>query len=133
MVTGVSGNDLTDRENWGTSSHNMGLFLDVEFKCEVSDLICDQDFDFQNNPIAISMAWAVRYKAGFLLIDLILASGNINRHTMMDRERLMQKKNTYNTEYQNRIQYLTDQINYKMNDCLACQDFDDLHKVGIFS
>lgn len=133
MVTGISGNDLTDRENWATSSYNNGIFLDVEFKCEVSDLICDQDFDFSNNSIAIAMAYAIRYKAAFLLIDSILASSEINRFTMMDRERLMQKKNTYNTEYHSRLDWITNEINYKANDCLTCNDFDDIKKVGIFS
>lgn len=133
MVTGISGNDLADRENWGTSSYNMGIFLDVEFKCKVSDLICEQDFDFENNEIAVAMAYAVRYKAAFFLIDSILASSEINRFTMMDRERLMQKKNTYNTEYHTRLEWLTNQINYKANDCLTCNDFEDIRKIGILS
>lgn len=133
MLTGINGDDISDRENWGTTSYLNGLVLDVEFKCKVNDLICSDDMDFTSNGVAIAMAYALRYKAGFLLIDSILASGQINRYTMMDRERLMQKKNTYNKEYQDRIEWITDEINWKANDCLACKDFDDILKVGIFS
>ncbi len=133
MLTGINGDDISDRENWGTTSYLNGILLDVDFKCKVNDLICTDDMDFTSNGVALAMAFAIRYKAGFFLIDSILASGQINRYTMMDRERLMQKKNTYNTEYQSRIDWITDEINWKANDCLECKDFDDIMKVGILS
>lgn len=133
MITGIVGNDLNDRENWGTTQYNNGIFLDVEFKCSVSDLVCGESMDFENNPIAIAMAWAVRYKAAFYLLDSILASPEINRFTMMDRERLMQKKNTYNQLYQERIEWISGEINYQSNDCLTCDDFNDIVKVGILA
>jgi hypothetical protein len=133
MITGITGNDLADVENFDTSEKNYGLFFDVEFKCATSDLICNEAINYESNGVALAMAYAIRYKAGFLLIDSLLASGNISRYTMMDRERLMQKKNTYNKEYQDRIQWITDQINYQANDCLVCNHFDDIRKVGILA
>lgn len=133
MITGITGNDIYDLRNWSTQNYTMGILLDVEFKCKVSDLICKESLDFEYNPLALTMAHAVRYNAGAKLIDTILASGDPNRYTMTDRERLMGKKNTYTREFLDRIGYLTEQINYKANDCLACNDFDDIIKVGIFS
>lgn len=133
MQTGVQGNSIPDRDNWTTTNYMNGLMFDVAFKCAVKDLICTEVPDYANNELALVMAYAVRYKAGQLLIDKVLASGNISRFTMMDRERLMGKKNTYVKEYLQRIDYLAAQINHRQNDCLICNDTDDIFKSGILS
>lgn len=135
MITGVTGNTntLVGRDSWGTQNYMNGLLFDVSFKCAIKDLICKEQLDYETNPYAVAMAYAVRYKAGIILVDKILASGNINRFTMMDRERLMGKKNTYQKEYQTRIDWLTQEINYKANDCLQCNNVDEIFKAGIFS
>lgn len=133
MPTGISGSDIGERENWGTDGYTYGLILDMEFKCKVDELVCKDQLDFQSNPLAFSLASAIRFKAGAFLLDSILASGQINRFTMTDRERLMQKKNTYTEQYSKFLQYLVQQTNIKANDCLKCNDFDDLMKVGIYS
>lgn len=135
MLTGVTGetNTLLGRDSWGTQNYLNGLVFDVAFTCAIKDLICTEQFDYETNPLALVMAYAVRYKAGIILLDKILASGEINRYTMMDRERLMGKKNTYAKEYQSRIDYLVEQINYKANDCLVCDDTEQIFKSGIFA
>ena len=89
--------------------------------------------DFENNEIAIATASAIRYKAGFYIIEKILASGNINRYTMTDRERLMGKKNTYIKEYNTYIDWIAQNVNTNINDCLICNDIDDLIKIAIMS
>jgi len=135
MVGGVNLSDtsVSVRDAADTINGMYGLILDVDFKCKVQDLICKDALDFENNGTALAMAVAVRYKAGVYLSDSILASGNINRYTMTDRERIMGKKNSYEKMYQSTMQWLVDNINYKANDCLACQDFDDVIKAGIFA
>lgn len=133
MLTGTYGDSLSDRDNWATVQYLQGLLLDVDFKCKVQDLLCKDTLDFETNENAAVMATAIQFKAAASLIDSILASGNINRYTMTDRERLMGKKNTYTTEYNNRIEFLAQNINLTANDCLSCNDFNDLMKVGIFS
>lgn len=133
MLTGTSGTTLTDRENWGNTQYLQGLILDVDFKCKVQDLLCKDTLDFDTNENAAVMATAIQFRAGALMIDSILASGTINRYTMTDRERLMGKKNTYTTEYLKRVDFLAQNINLTANDCLECNDFNDLLKVGIFS
>jgi hypothetical protein len=133
MVAGISGNDITERDDWNTSSAMNGILLDVEFKCKITELICQDDMDFENNPMAAVMAFAIRYKAGVYLADSILASGKINRYTTMDRERLMGKKNSYEKEYQSRIEWLSQAISPKINDCLVCRDENAIFKGGIFA
>lgn len=133
MQTGIQGAAIADREDWATENYMNGLLFEVAFKCAVKDLICTETPDYENNALAQVMAYAVRYRAGQLLFDDLLASGQINRYTMMDRERIMGKKNTYVKEYLSRIEYLVDQINYKQNDCLICDDVNDIFKAGILS
>jgi hypothetical protein len=133
MITGASGSDINDKESWGTSEQLNGIILDAEFKCKIGELICKDELDFETNETAIAMAYAVRYRSAAIVVDKILASPHPNIYTMTDRERLMQKKNTYTTEYKNYISWLTDNINHQANDCLTCNDFDDIVKVGILS
>ncbi len=145
MLTGVQGNDIpltqmnngqtaTGRDNWSTTNYLQGIILDAQFKCKIGDLICKDELDFETpNDIALGLAATIRYKAGFYLIEKILASGELNRFTLTDRERLMGKKNTYVKEYQNGIAWLVNKINWKANDCLSCNDFDDVIKAGILS
>jgi hypothetical protein len=133
MLTGTQGNDISDRENWSTREQLNGIILDAEFSCKNLELICKQSFNYESNAEAFVMAYAIRFRAAASIIDKILTSGNIDRYTMMEREPLMGKKNTFLKEYKERIAYLTDNINWKANDCLACKDFDDVVKVGIFS
>jgi hypothetical protein len=88
MYTGIQGNDISDRENWGTSEALNGILLDAKFVCKTSDLICKNVIDYESNEIALVMAWAVRFRAAGLVIDSILSSGNIKRYTMMNREEI---------------------------------------------
>lgn len=133
MLTGVKGDVIADRDTWSTSEQLNGIILDVDFKCLINDIICKSELDFVSNEIGITMAYAIRYKAGMNVLEKILASPHPNIYTMTDRERMMGKKNTYTKEYSTRISYLTEQINYRANDCLTCNDFNDIVKVGILS
>jgi hypothetical protein len=135
MFTGTTGSDITKdgRASWSTSQYLQGLLLDVDFKCKVQDLICTDAIDFDSNEVAATMAAAVQYKAAAFVIDNILASGNINRYTMTDKERLIGKKNTYQKEYADRVEWVAQKINVEANDCLVCDDFNDLIKIGILA
>jgi hypothetical protein len=135
MLTGTVGDDITKdgRKAWATTQHLQGIILDINFKCKVQDLICVDEIDFTTNEIAASMAGAIQYRAASILVDNILASGNINRYTMTDRERLMGKKNSYMKEYLDRLEWIAQNININANDCLACDDFNDILKISILS
>lgn len=133
MLTGIQGSTISEREDWTTSSYLNGIMLDAEFVCKQNELICKQNLNFESNPLAMVMAYTVRFKAAALLIDSILSSSNLNRVTMMEREALYGKRSSYLKNYNERIEYLSNQINWKANDCLACNDFDDVIKVGILS
>lgn len=112
-----------------------GLLLDVELSCKTENLICTEDYplDF-DNPLTAVMAKSIQYKGGELLIEYILASGNLNRFTILDKERLWGKRNHYRKSFDDRITYLAKETKpYLINDCFTCADFNSLLVSGIFS
>jgi hypothetical protein len=107
-ITGVTGSsvDAIKEATTGFFDHAMGLVIDSQMSCENQSIPCN-DTDFEHSDIAKVMAYAVWYRAGMYLCDAILSSSNINRFTMLDRERLYAKKNSYKREYGDRIAWLT--------------------------
>jgi hypothetical protein len=133
MLAGTKGNSLSDRKDWSTEQYLNGIMLDAEFNCITSDLICKQNLNYESNPLALAMAYAIRYRSGAYVIDNILASSQINRFTMMDRETMSGKRNNFLKEYRDRVSWIAKEMNWKANDCLMCNDFDDVLKIGIFA
>lgn len=126
MIAGASGSavaDTTSRDNLSRNYlHVNGIILDVEFQCDIQDLLCQSVTDFDNGNLSLSIATAIRYLAGAFVIDTILASGNISFYTMTDRERLMGKKNSYTKSYNDLVQEIITQFNISGNDCLMCKN-----------
>ena len=125
LIEGVTGDDILDRETWQRDNFANGLVIDLQFNCNTAELICggeDEPLDFMNDAQAMVMAYAIRFKAGEILIEDILSSGNINRYTMLAKERLWGKRNHYVKEYTQRIAYLASRLDTNSNDCLACGD-----------
>ena len=121
-VTGIKGNG-TDYASYRNTAEINGLVLDAELTCNGSRVICSDEYplDFENNGKARQMAYAVRFKAGALLIDDILSSPQINRYTMMDREALYGKRNHYRAKYEEWIKYLCANTPIINNDCWICK------------
>lgn len=138
MAAGASGNAIsnpTERDNMTRNTIVMnGLIMDVEFVCELEDLICQHVEDFDNGNLSLAIATCIRYMAGVFLMDYILSSGNINVYTMSDRERMMGKKNTYVKEYNNLLnEMIIPQMNIDGNDCLICDNTRGPFKRGILA
>lgn len=124
--------DLTDVTST-TNNYMYGLTLECEFKCKVQETLCKDYFDFDANPLAISTAIAIRYKAGELLINDILTTPNINRNVLINREHLLMMKEEIISNYRQNIKYIAGNINIHTNDCFACKDVVKLSTMGIFS
>lgn len=126
MASGVSGSNVSsieDRDNLSRGSvYSNGIVLDAEFTCDIQDLLCQSISDFDNGPLALAIATAIRYISGAFVIDAILASGNITFYTMTDRERLMGKKNSYTKSYTDLVNEIVKQFNISGNDCLICNN-----------
>lgn len=119
-VSGVNGADIdTVKESDGFVDKGYGLLIDAEIKCNLKELSCN-DTDYNNSEIALTMAYAVRYRAAQFLAEYILSSGNINRFTMLDRERIYGKRNDYSREYLSRLQFIAENMNWQDTGCLDC-------------
>jgi hypothetical protein len=137
VVAGSMGQQITKRRlNWTHDRYNYGLLVDMELTCNSTDIICKDNMDFVNDEISMVMAYTIRFKAAEKLIEKIIASGNISRYTMLDRERLWGKRNHYQKEAADRIVYLGDQLTRPerlnlFSDCLSCYDDRDFAKGNV--
>jgi hypothetical protein len=121
MIGGISGDDWTELdEQTGISNQNNGIIINLTMNCDYESLICG-NIDYANGGLPMAIAKSIQLKAGALLCDYILSSGQINRYTMIDRERILQKKAEYIKDYQNRILWLSQNIDTKENGCYICE------------
>ena len=103
-----------------TDEFTHGFSLDVKIKCETGNLIC-KEYD-ENDSIALVTAFAILYKAGELVIENILNSGEINRFTMLRTEHLWGKRNHFRKEYIDRVGYLSKVVDVTSSDCYICRE-----------
>lgn len=128
MARGMSGNVIADRaEDWNSTTETNGLGMVVDFGCHIGEIICRDHLDFEGNVNAMVLAYAVRFKAAEKLIEKILATGNLSRYTMLDRERLWGKRDHYRAQHDLRIDYLAEELTKpevinSVSDCFHCQD-----------
>lgn len=134
-VKGIVGYNTTPYNQFQNTAELNGLVIDAEFNCDSSRLICseDQPLNFEGDGRAMQIAYAIRFKAGHLLLDSILSSPNINRYTMMDRESLYGKRNHYRAKYEEWIGWLCENTEVQNNDCLICRPNRNVIKGGILA
>lgn len=137
MATGTRGTSIADRRTWINSNDTQGILLDMQFGCDASKTICNGELDYVNNPFAVAMAHAIRYKADAILLAKVLTTDNINRYSLMDGEVLANMMNKFNADYNDRVfRYLCPQIAKPENlntysDCFTCNDPYAMIKSGI--
>lgn len=130
-VWGVQFDDLNALNAHISDSYAHGLSLSVSIKCDNESLFCREYND--QDAIAVTMAHAVRFKAGELLIEDVIKSPDVNRYTTMAREYLWGKRNHFRAEYDARIQYLAQTVNVEDSNCYVCRQIENQpFKTGIF-
>lgn len=118
-VTGGEAAAFSDMDAVKTVSKAYGIVLDVEIRCISSNFVCREYND--KDALSIVAKWAVAYKANELLIERILSSPEVNRYTLMSREHLYGKRNHFRTEYQDRVQYILENVDVSKTDCFICK------------
>lgn len=103
----------------GTQEAN-GIIPEVEIYCGSEDVICDAIAIDEG--IKLTTAYAIRFKAGELLLGKILASPEVNRYTMSNREYLYGRKNHFRAEYFTRIQWIQENMDFTKTDCYTCAE-----------
>jgi len=135
MVGGVNSAALPIFSDCGCSTSNYlyGLTFNVELKCRIGEVLCLDSLDFEGNPLAAAMAIAIQNKAGEILGDWVLRSGQLNRFTLINTEQLIEDVGKYKATYQEMIKYIAEEADITQNDCLACKDVYEMAKRGIFA
>ena len=143
LYRGAVKNDL-DFFDWsfGGSNYMNGLSFDVDFKCEVENVLCGDNLDFDSSPVALAMAKAIQYRAGIELIDLVMSNTELERKNLINTELFVNYRVNFMEEY-NRLMYHDKDVlnsgsvelglNVMETDCFGCKDNWGLNKIGIFS
>lgn len=136
MTGGYQTNDLTKFDQTDTvvsDTFMNGLTFGLTIQCKVNEVLCMNQLDFVANPLAVTQALLIRYKAGQILIERILSSEQINRYTMMNTENLIALSQTYIAEYNNLMEnYFIPKIDISANDCYECDSIIKMAKGGLF-
>ena len=128
MVTSVL--EFMDAE-YGGNDYMNGLIFEVEFRCNIGEVVCMDGFDFQSDPLALDIAFAIRWKAAEIFADRLFASRNISFDTLIHREDLATNQAEWIKKYIDYIEHIGKKIDLTRNDCLVCDDFNIIGKSGI--
>lgn len=125
----------SDFQTFRETSEINGLTLDVDIKCNQSELICTEEhpFDFEGDGNARELAYAIRLKAAAKVYAAILSSTNINQYTLLNREKMEENMNAWNAEYSQWVEWFCQNINVKNNDCMICRDGKNIIKGNILA
>ena len=122
MAAGVKGDDLTIRDDWGTSREAMGLILHGDFGCDTLAILCSDHSDWSGNMVDSAIAWAILYKAGSFLAAYIMDSEEINRYTLMGVDGLTANILFYEERYKAMLEFIAENIEEDRNECLKCRN-----------
>jgi len=133
MVGGVDTDNLDFMSDTPASvgTYMNGLTLGVDFRCKVGETLCKDALDFVGDPVAGSIAHAIWYKAGCLLADMLMTTGEINRQTMINREQLGEYYTEWLEKYNEKLDYIARNIDMSKSDCFTCRDHYHIHRAGI--
>jgi hypothetical protein len=121
MVAGVSGTDLTLREDWGTGREAQGMILHGDFACDTLGIICSEHSDWSGNQIDLAIAWALNYKTGSFLTNYILGTEEVSRPVLLGTEQWVNNMTFYESRYKEMIVFIADHIETDRNECLKCK------------
>lgn len=131
-ITGGEMDSMADLTYKSIDNYAHGLVLDVSILCNTGGIFC-KEYDNQE-AVAVTMAYAVWYRAGELLIEEVLKAPDVNRFTTQGREYLWGKRNHFRKEYEDRLRYLSAVINVQQSNCYVCREITNMpNKSGILA
>lgn len=120
-VSGITGNVIADRCDWGCDNeHAYGLVPDVTMRCNVTDAICDGELDFGADPNAGTIAQHIQYAGAADLIGKVLRSSDPSVFTLHTNDDLVAMRNQYLAEASARLQGLCKTM--PPGNCYTCKD-----------
>lgn len=119
---GVSGDVVTDAENWTETDDANGLILIGEVACNYDELICPSGGLNFKDPYDTMLATAIQYKAAELIYCKALESSNINRQNTIEADEFKERAKFYALRYEEFLNWLCINIPENNNYCLRCND-----------
>ena len=117
---GFNGNPETLPEKGLNTTKGLQLLADI--RCRTDRAICNESIDYHSNPMAMSYAVAIQYKAGSVIIwDLIRDSG-LNRILMGDMESFRDAATYYERKYNDMVRYISKNMEIQ-SDCFCEHGF----------
>ena len=89
--------------------------------------------NFTGNPLAMSIAHAINYKAGEIMALDILSSSRLNRNQLIGREVLIQNQAIWRGKYNEHVNYIVANADLTANDCLTCRSVAQMAVQGVFA
>ena len=121
MIGGISGADVSEREDWGIAASSTGMILHGTFTCDPISVICSDSSDFLSNEVDRSIAWAILYKTAEFLTNYILDTDEVSRYTLLGKEVLIDNREHYNNRYATMVDYISRNVEIDKNECLRCR------------
>ncbi len=103
------------------STYMNGLSLEIEVGCDTAAGLCGMVETFGANPYAMSIATAIQRRACSLLMRKRLSSSLPNRANAVNREGVEKELRTWEAEYAEIMNYLSNNMPETSNDCLECK------------
>lgn len=130
---GTRGNDPTDFNTFNQTRELNGVALDVDIRCKTSEIICSSErpMDYEDDGQSRDIAYAIRFRAAAKLYADLIASEQINRFTLLNREYMEAKILEWNTEYSKWVEWFYNNVSVDQNDCLVCRESSKMKKTGL--
>lgn len=120
QYTNIGGFNIDSLENLTDAANNFmrGLQVNMEIRCRTDYSICKDSIDFLTNPLAMSYAVAIQYKAGSVLVWDITRNPALNRVTMQNIEDLRDAASYYERKYNDMVKYISENMQIE-SDCFC--------------
>lgn len=110
------------------SVYNRGIQPILDIKCRTDKVICRDGINFETNPMAMSYAIAIQYKAGSVLVWNMLRNPKLNRVLMEQTDDVREAASYYERKYNDMLKYIAKHMEVD-SDCLCETGFSDI-KIG---
>lgn len=119
ITQGISFLDTSAMNTYTDDKYSHGIVMDVEVNCPTSKIFCRE----YNNAEEIKemTKYAIAYKANEMLNERVLASPEVNRFTMQNREYLWGKRNHFRAKYEGLVEFIAARIDITSSDCFECR------------
>lgn len=120
----------SDEEITEDNTFSYGISIGASIQCDNNLWLCDA---IANDPVGSKIIpYAIRFKAGEIMMQKILSSEKLSYLTLLSREQMYGKREHFRKEYESRIIYLASKegLDISKNECFECNPF--MTKTTIF-